>query len=134
MQQKSDKKVYIDASAYLSLLNPHDSNHTSALHQAVSLNSHQYITTQAVLGEVLTVGAMRFDKKLTIKFVDKILGSHTIVILESPELVLEAWKIFKKVSSKNISWVDCFSQSVIQKYNIAEIFTFDTDFKRMQNM
>lgn len=126
--------IYIDASFYLSLLIPSDRNHGAAMEKAQALTLEQYVTTQAVLGEVITVGSQRFHKKLTTLFVETLLDGPTIIILENQKLVKTAWKIFKKSSSKNISWVDCFSQAVILDKKITSILTFDKDFKKLSKV
>lgn len=126
--------IYIDASFYLSLLIPSDSNHQKALKNAREVVDAQYFTTQTVLGEVITVGSQRFDKDLTIKFIEAILNGPTIIILENRSLIDSAWKIFKKVKSKNISWVDCFSQAVILNKKIKEVLTFNKDFLKLSKI
>jgi predicted nucleic acid-binding protein len=126
--------VYIDASAYIALLNPQDAHHNRAIKIIPSLEKLQPITSQAVLGEVLTVGSMRFDKEATIRFVQVILKSNTQVVLEKNIVVEEAFRLFQKTTSKNISWVDCYSQAIINYYQISKIFSFDNDFKQLNQL
>lgn len=126
--------LFVDASAYLSLLNPDDNNHQRALDLIKEITQNEFVTSQAVLGEVLTVGSMRFDKQKTIKFVEKILSSKTLVILETSPLTKLAFKLFKRVNSKNVSWVDCYSQAIINSCNITDVFTFDQDFVKLKNI
>lgn len=126
--------LFIDTSAYLSLLNPNDINHHEAINLAKQFTNKKFITNQAVLGELLTVGSMHFNKQKTIEFVEKINNSSTLIILETPKLIDNAFKIFKKVKSKNISWIDCYSQSIINKYKIKEVFTFDKDFDKLKKL
>ena len=126
--------LFIDASAYLSLLNPSDSNHQKALNLVKKITKKKFITSQAVLGEVLTVGSMRFDKQKTIKFVEKIIDTQTLIILETQKLTTTAFDLFKKIKSKNISWVDCYSQAIINAYGIDSVFTFDNDFIKLKKL
>jgi len=126
--------LFIDASAYLSLLNPDDNNHQHALNFIKKITQKKFITSQAVLGEILTVGSMRFNKQKTIKFVEKILNSKTLVVLETSTLTVLAFQIFKEVRSKNISWVDCYSQAIINAYSINSVFTFDKDFAKLKKL
>lgn len=126
--------LFIDASAYLSLLNPQDNNHQKAVDLANKYAQKKLVTSQSVLGEVLTVGSMRFDKKTTLKFVEKILQSQTLIVTETQSLITAALDIFKKVDSKNISWVDCYSQAIINHYQIKEVFTFGKDFKKLKKV
>jgi len=123
--------IFIDASFYLSLLNSKDSNHKKAVEMGLKYEGEVYITSQAVLGEVLTVGSQRIDKRLTIDFVEEILKSRTRIILETKEYVDDAFLFFKRTESKNISWVDCYSLSIMKKLKIKEALSFDKHFKQL---
>lgn len=122
--------IFIDASFYLSLLNSKDNNHKKALEIGKEHSGKDQVTTQMVLGEVLTVGAQRFNKPLTIKFVEEIFKSSTRIVLEKPELIKKTFLIFQKIRSKNISWVDCYSFIVMKELKIEQALTFDRDFKK----
>lgn len=122
--------IFIDASFYLSLLNPNDSNHQKAIKLSLQCKDEDYATSQSVLGEVLTVGSQRFDKNLTIKFVEEILKSNTRVVLEQQGLIKYGLSFFKKIKSKNVSWVDCYSFAIMKKLGIKKALTFDKHFKR----
>ena len=124
--------IFIDSSFYLSLLKKDDSNHVKAADWWRTLaEDESKMTSQAILGEVLTVGSQRHDRSLTIAFVSKILAGNTIIILETATLVTRAWEIFKKVAKKDVSWVDCFSLAIMEAYKIKTIFTFDRDLQKM---
>ena len=124
--------IFVDASFYVSLLKPTDSNHDNALAIAKEHGMAPKLTSQAVLGEVATVGSQRFSKEATIAFIENILhGMTTTVLFETHELVTRAWEIFKRVKSKNISWVDCYSRAIIEAYKIETVLTFDKDFKKL---
>lgn len=123
--------IFIDASFYLSLLNSGDANHKKAVGIGSRYKNEVYVTSQAILGEVLTVGSQRIDKKLTLGFVEEILKSDTRIVLETKELVDEAFLLFKKTESKNISWVDCYSLSIMKKLKIKEALSFDKHFKQL---
>ncbi|HUS60275.1 MAG TPA: PIN domain-containing protein [Nevskiaceae bacterium] len=122
--------IFIDASFYLSLLNPNDSNHEKAVKIGRKYKDEEYVTTQMVLGEVLTVGSQRFNKVLTVRFVGEILKSRTRIVFEKSELVKQAFVLFKKTKSKNISWVDCYSLIVMKKLSIRTVLTFNKHLKQ----
>ncbi|OGG13598.1 hypothetical protein A2875_01190 [Candidatus Gottesmanbacteria bacterium RIFCSPHIGHO2_01_FULL_46_14] len=120
--------IFIDASLYLSILRHNDSNHAKAVTWWKSFpDDVQKMTSQAILGEVLTVGSLRYDRRLTIAFVEKIRAGKTTIMLETPPLVARGWEIFKNVSKKDVSWVDCYSCAIIQAYKIETVLTFDRD-------
>lgn len=122
--------VFIDTSFYLSLLNSKDNNHKKAVEMGREYKGGDYVTTYMVLGEVLTVGSQRFDKSLTIEFVEEILKSKTKIVLEKSNLIKKAFNIFKKIRSKNVSWADCYSFAVIKKLKIKRSLSFDKHFKK----
>jgi len=122
--------IFIDASFYLSLLNSKDNNHKQALKIGKKYENESYITSQAVLGEVLTVGSQRYDKPTTIKFIETIIKSQTKIVLEKQEIVDNGLKIFKKARSKNISWVDCYSFAIMKKLKIKIALSFDKHFQQ----
>lgn len=124
--------IFIDASFYISLLKPTDSNHDSAVSIAKEHGLAPKITSQSVLGEVATVGSQRFSREATIVFIDDILhGRTTTVLFETPTLVDRAWEIFKRVTKKDVSWVDCYSLAIIEAYKIETVLTFDKDLKEL---
>lgn len=124
--------IFIDSSFYLSLLKKRDSNHEKAVDWWRSIpDDAQKVTSQAILGEVLTVGSQRHDRRLTIAFVDEIHAGNTIIVLETAPLVARAWEIFKEVTKKDMSWVDCYSWAIIQAYKIETVLTFDREFQRL---
>lgn len=124
--------IFIDSSFYLSIFRKNDSNHEKAINWWRSIpDNAQKMTSQAILGEVLTVGSQRYDRRLTIAFVEEIHVGNTIIILETAPLVAHAWEIFKKTSKKDISWVDCYSRAIIEAYKIETVLTFDKDFQKL---
>lgn len=127
--------IFVDASYYISLLKSTDSNHNNALAIAKEHGKAPKLTSQAVLGEVATVGSQRFSKEATIAFIEDILrGSTTTVLFETHELVTRAWEIFKGIPKKDVSWVDCYSLAIIEAYKIKMVLTFDKDLARLASM
>ncbi len=125
--------VYVDASFYIALLNKKEENHALAMKLIKNLKNKRLITAQIILGEVLTVGSMRVDKKKTIKYVEAILNGNTHIIYETPELIKKAFSFFKQIPSKNISWADCFSFAAMHTLGIKQVLSFDKDFKKYRD-
>ncbi|MDO8452077.1 MAG: PIN domain-containing protein [bacterium] len=124
--------IFVDASYYISLLKPTDSNHKNALILAKRYEEDALMTSQAVLGEVATVGSQRYNKEATVAFIEGILqAGTTTIILERSEFVDRTWHIFKTIKSKNVSWVDCYSLAIIEAYKIKTILAFDKDLRRL---
>lgn len=122
--------IFIDASAYIGILSPFDSNHEKARKISGFLTEDDLITAHAILGEVLTVGSMRYNRQAAIDFVKEIFKSTTKIVSENDELRDKAFRIFQEIKDKDVSWVDCYSFAVIQHYKIEKVFSFDRDFKK----
>ena len=122
--------VFVDASYYIALLNSRDTNHNKALAFAEQYSENKYLTSYAILGEVLTVGSQRYSRQITIRFAEKIMNSSTVVVLEEQDVVDSAFRIFEKIKNKNVSWVDCYSFAIMKKYRIRKALSFDLDFQK----
>lgn len=124
--------IFVDASYYISLLKPTDSNHERALVLAKQYEKEKLVTSQAVLGEVATVGSQRYNREATIAFIEGMLrAGTTTIMLERQDFVDRAWEIFKEVKKKDVSWVDCYSRAIIESYTIETVLTFDKDFQKL---
>lgn len=127
-----ENTVFVDASAYLAILVHNDPHHKKAVQVLNEFNNKQvrYITSYAVLGEVLTVASQRYSKREAIKFVSDIMTHAIQVVHETPAFMKQTFKKFKGISNKNVSWVDCYSFVIIDMLKIKQAFSFDRDFKR----
>lgn len=124
--------IFIDSSAYLSILLPFDNNKKRGVELAESIFSSQEesITSYAIVGEVLTIGSMRYNRNAAIDFVKGIFNSQTEIVVETKLLLERSFKIFQEIRDKDVSWVDCYSFAIIEAYKIEKVFSFDRDFKR----
>lgn len=125
-------RVFIDASAYLSVLNKKDSNHKKALKISQELfeSGGEFVTSNIVIYEVCTVLSLRIDKKLAFEFREALENSQTAIIYLNKEIENKAWEIFQKQTSKNVSFFDCTSFAVIENLGIKSVFSFDGDFRK----
>ena len=124
--------IFIDASAYLAIVMPFDSNRQKALRlsKTVFSKENNLITSNAILGEVLTICSQRHNRQASIDFVSDILKGKTNIVLENKELIEKSFDIFKTIKDKDVSWVDCYSFAIIEYYKVDKVFSFDRDFKK----
>ena len=124
--------IFIDASAYLAIVMPFDNNRGKALRlsKTVFTKENNLITSNAILGEVLTICSQRHNREAAIDFVSDILKGKTNIVLENKELTDKSFDIFKTIKDKDVSWVDCYSFAIIEHYKIEKVFSFDKDFKK----
>ena len=123
--------IFVDSSAYIGILNPFDNSHEKAIGLSGFFTQESHvITSYSVLGEVLTIGSMRYNRKASIDFVKSIFESKTKIVPEDDDLISKAFKIFQKIKDKDVGWVDCLSFAIIEHYKIEKVFSFDRDFKK----
>lgn len=124
-------RVFVDASAYLSVLNKKDSNHKGALKisQEFFEGGGEFVSSNIVIYEVYTVLSLRIDKRLVFEFKETLENSQTSIIYLNEEIEKIAWEIFERQTSKNVSFFDCTSFAVIKNLGIKSVFSFDRDFK-----
>lgn len=124
-------RIFVDASAYLSVLNKKDFNHKKALKisQELFIGGGEFVTSNIVIYEVYTVVSLRIDKKLAFEFREALENSQTAIIYLNKEVENKAWEIFQKQTSKNVSFFDCTSFAVIEELGVKSVFSFDGDFK-----
>lgn len=122
--------IFIDASAYLAILQPFDSLHQKGLELGAKIAGKDLVTSFAILGEVLTVGSQRHNRQAAFDFVNDILESNTKIVFEDQNLIDKALTIFSKIKDKDVSWVDCYSFAIIQEQKIPSVFSFDRDFEK----
>ena len=124
--------IFVDASAYLSSLLPRDPNREQALKiiHSIEEKREQLITSYAILGEVLTISSQRYDREKGIRIVEDLMRGRTQVVIENSQFVELAYKIFRRIKDKDVSWVDCYSFAIIENYKIEKVFSFDRDFNK----
>lgn len=124
-------RVFVDASAYLAVLNKKDSNYKKALKISQELfeGGGEFVTSNIVIYEVYTVLSLRIDKKLAGEFKETLERSPILIIYLNQELDVNAWEVSEKQTSKNVSFFDCTSFAVIEELGIKAVFSFDRDFK-----
>jgi predicted nucleic acid-binding protein len=126
--------IFIDSAFYISYAFLEDPNHQKALQLGTEFLNQESIlyTSQSIISEILTVGSQRYDRSITLEFVNKIITSDTKIILENQEYINKSLDIFKQITNKNISYVDCYSTAIISKLKIDTVLTFDRDFLKLK--
>ena len=129
---EKEKMIFIDTSAFVALRNPADPNHKKALKFSLKLEAaqSQLLTSNYVLAETYTVISQKVGKPQAISFKEDFDPSIQITRVDE-NLEEVAWKIFKDIRSKNVSFIDCTSFAVMRNLSIKHVFAFDDDFKRL---
>lgn len=136
MASASKKSVFVDANVFIALINQEDRLHQRALELRDQLRKEKgrLVTSSFVLAEVLTVLSLRVNKKKAIEFGELVYKKTKFLKIIRPTKGTEelALDYFKRIKSKNISFVDCLTLAIVKIFGIKRIFSFDKDFLRIK--
>ena len=130
--------IFVDTWAWVALADRRDPYHAQATaqHRQFRSTRRPYVTTDDVLGEVITYLYDALPVAHAQAFVQAVLdagekGTHRIVYV-SPDQFRRAWDLRKKYDDKpDISFVDFTSMVVMQDLGINEVFTGDAHFQQV---
>jgi predicted nucleic acid-binding protein len=128
-----ERWVLADTSALVGLFLKGDEWHKPAVQEleALRLTRRKLLTTTDIFSEVVT--CLRkwggYDRATAI---GELLQRSTLVkmIGVDEELRSEGWKRFVKLRFPALSFADCTTFAVMDKFGIGDAFTFDDDFRK----
>lgn len=125
--------ILVDTSALVGLFRRVDQHHEEAKRTLAQLRSERrrMVATTDILGEVVT--AIRrwdgYEKALLVG--ETLRGTDLLRSIAVDEALRQAgWTRFKDLRLPMLSFTDCTSFAVMDKFGIAEAFTFDADFAK----
>ncbi|MDO8498045.1 MAG: PIN domain-containing protein [bacterium] len=126
--------VFIDSDAFIGLIKEDDAHYSQTQRSFSRLykEKYEYITSNYVFSEVITVLSLRVGREGAIKFIDTIktpLSEYRVVWINE-EIEEKAIEIYKKQTSKNVSFVDCTNMALMELHNIPLIFSFDRIYRK----
>ena len=124
------RKVLIDADAFVGLIYKKDANHQVASRIIKLIPDVQLITSSYAYGEAITVLSQKAGRAVALEFIKDTQDSSTIIIDIDFTLRRRGEEMFKRQTSKNISFTDCVNMAIMEDYGIKEIFSFDEDYRK----
>jgi len=124
--------IFADTSALAAAANNSDPNHKKAVQTLDSLkeiNSIPYTST-FILAEFMNICCRDLGKAPAVKLLNEVRSGSYIVINPDDDPILKAEVLFKSINSKNVSYTDCLSFTLMREYNIVWAFSFDVHFKK----
>ena len=123
--------IFVDTSAFVALNNPRDPHHENSLELSLKLEGQlaPLVTTNYILAESYTVISQKVDKETSVYFKENF-DPRIKIVRVSEELEEIAWQIFKKIISKNVSYIDCTSFAVMRSLGVTQAFAYDEDFRK----
>jgi predicted nucleic acid-binding protein len=128
------QKILLDSDILVSLNKTDDPNHAKAkrIQEKYSHVPHIFYLSNLVFSESITVISQKVNHQTAVNFIKQFQSRkpHLNYIYIDQNLEKLAINIFKKQTSKNISFVDCTNIAIYQKYNLDAIFSFDKHYKK----
>jgi len=132
-RKRNNKKiVLVDADAFVAFVKQDDTNHQKAAEYFFQLKKQQYTfyTPYMVFSEAATVISQRIGHEIAVQFINEVMApTGYIQMLDAYYVKERAIEIFKRQTSKNVSFVDCTNMAFAEKDGFL-IFSFDKAYKQ----
>jgi len=131
-------KIFIDTGAFIALFVKSEINHKKV---AVKYKEYKqkralFLTSNYILDELYTRLMYDFGKNITYKVIQKLNKAkeeQQLRILNIDETVFnKSIEVFIKFGDHKISFTDATTYILIKDFQIDEIFTLDSDFKKIR--
>jgi uncharacterized protein len=125
-----ERRVFVDSSAYLALLDTDDEHHSEAIETLQELAQARYrqFTTNVLLIESHALILSVLGRGRAAQFLKDMEESNTVVIRARAADEERAKQILFQYMDKDFSFADAISFAVMERLGIRLAFTFDRDF------
>jgi len=124
------QKVFIDTSCYLALFIGSDIKHS-----IVAKTFKKYFTSYYVLNELYTRLVYDFGKielKKVVAQINKVVKNNELKMLDVDEVLFnKSAETMTKFAEHKLSFVDASIYNLVKDYKLDEVFTLDSDFKKV---
>jgi len=124
------RKVLVDADAFVALVYAKDANHDAAAGVIESLLDTQLVASSYAYGEAVTVISQKAGRTTAVKFIHDTNESPTVVLDASFNFRRRGEEVFRRQTSKNVSFTDCINMAIMEDWGIKEIFSFDKIYRK----
>lgn len=122
--------VFVDTGAWFAWHCQSDLNHNAAANW-VTATDERLVTTDWVIGELLTLCRARRQRNLASYFADEMMrGELTEVVQLTHDDFESALEVYTSFADKDWSFVDCTSYVAIQRLGVQRAFAFDHHFRQ----
>ncbi len=125
-----ERRVFVDSSVYLALLDEDDEHHrhaTQILNQLANARYRQF-TTNVLLIESHALILSVLGRAQAAQFLTDMQESHTVIVRVRASDEARAKHILFQYADKDFSFADAISFAVMERLGIRLAFTFDRDF------
>jgi predicted nucleic acid-binding protein len=124
------RKVFVDTFYWIARINPRDQWYQKAVELSASLNDAEFITTEAVLIELLNYFSEYGPemRKAVVRIVRQIVGDPTVLVFAHAHDFDDGLTLFGARLDKGYSMTDCISMSTMRRVGATEALTHDRHF------
>ena len=124
--------LFVDAGAYIGLLDAADQHHAEAVEALKSLDASRLISSSFVFNEVATRGVRLVGAPTTARFLRGLWEREATHVVEiGRDLFLEGLAVQEKYEDQGLSLTDAVTVVLMRSARIKTIFTFDRAFRRL---
>ena len=125
-----ERRVFVDSSAYLALLDVDDEHHREAreIIQELAQARYRQFTTNVLLIESHALILSVLGRGRAAQFLKDMEESNTVVIRARAADEERAKQILFQYTDKDFSFADCISFAVMERLALRLAFSFDRDF------
>lgn len=129
-------KVFFDTSAFVALLVSTETHHAKVSEKYKEYRGQRaaFVTSPYILDELFTrlLYYPQIDIKKQVQNIEKIVEANELTILQIDGTLFEkTTAAFVKFSGHKISFTDATSYVLMREFALDEIFTLDSDFKKI---
>jgi predicted nucleic acid-binding protein len=125
------RKAFADTAYWVATIDPRDQHHQAAHDARITLGQSILVTTDEVLGELLTVFSKSGElmRQNAVKTVKTILANPNVeVIAQTRDGFLRALERYSSRKDKEYSYVDCSSMAAMEREGLTDVLTSDHHF------
>lgn len=131
-QPPTARRVFLDSSSFLSIVNPYDENHHAARAIWTRLSQEHWMTftTNFMVAETHALLIVRLNHRRARDFLREIVHSSTVIVRVTPQDEEQGRAIVLKYDDKDFSFTDATSFVVMERLRIPYAFAFDKHFSQ----
>jgi len=132
MPEEKEDRIFIDADAFVALIDKNDSHHKVARQINDYLEEKDLIvfTSSFAVGEAITIISQNASHILAVAFGKELFWGEISIIDVSREQQIKALEKFALQKSKNVRFTDFINMVLMDELGIKTIFSFDKHYPK----
>jgi predicted nucleic acid-binding protein len=127
------RKIFVDTSYWIAVLNPTDSLHDFANNLTLTLFPSKLVTSELILNELLNhySGSGSRFREITSNLIRQIQEDENMEVIPiTSQIFTKAFQIYAQRQDKAWSHTDCSSFCIMEELGITEALTYDKHFEQ----